>query len=61
MYRKEVIMLAKAVREAAAEAGVNGDVTRVLARHIAGVCEDRSPEGQFDEELFMAFALSPHA
>lgn len=57
MYRKDHIILAKAVRDSAARAGLDEDELKIVAEGIAGACESRG--GTFDRETFMAFALSP--
>lgn len=60
MYKAEAVLLAKAVRDGANEAGLDVKATKIIADHIAAVCAQRAiGEGTFDTELFMAYALAP--
>jgi hypothetical protein len=60
MYRSDHVALAKAVRDGAVDAGLDIDSTAIIAQRIAEVCEARTPaSAKFDNELFMAYALSP--
>ena len=60
MYRSDHVALAKAVRDAGAEAGLDDTQIQTVAQHIAKVAEARTPaSATFDPELFMAYAMSP--
>lgn len=60
MYRSDHVALAKAVRDAGAEAGMDDEQIRTVATHVAKVAEARTPaSATFDPELFMAYAMSP--
>jgi len=57
MYRKDHVTIAKTLRSAASEAGLNDEQTRTIASLLAKELENSS--ASFDRELFMAYALSP--